>query len=296
MIGNIGALYDVSKVKVGSAAGFICDPATPDPPDSLTVFDPAVWQSSTATLKTTTPPTGGTFRFTLTGGPIVGTVNTGNIAFGATAAVAKAAIDLVLPSGYSSIVSGAPGGPYQVAFNGVKGGQIVVVLDGALLTGGTGTSLVVPTPYIPAGGTEQGWQVNWNPTTADIRIDEQPTPVDEQLETAVLQFVANLAQDTLTNWGIALNADKTVIAPASGVFGKTRLNPNSVLKRYKVFLETQSDLDMPRRFKVPLMTCAGNVGAQFKRSGTQRLIPVTFTSICNFSEIDISEITAAALP
>lgn len=294
-IADIGQLYDVNKVKVGSAAGFIMDVTTPDPPDSLTVFDPAVWQSSTVTLKTTTPPTGGTFLITLDDGPFLVPTDTAAIAFGAAASAVKAAVDLILPEDYESIVSGAAGGPYKVAFEGSRGGDIVVDIDGALLTGGSGTSTATGTPYIAAGGTEQGWQVAWNPQTADIRIDEQPTPVDQQLDTATLQFVANLAQDTFTSWAFALNADKTVIAPASGVFGKNRLTPSTVLKRYKVVLETQSDLDLPRRFKVPLMTCAGNVGALFKRSGTQRLIPVTFTSICQFNQITIDEITAAAL-
>jgi hypothetical protein len=150
-------------------------------------------------------------------------------------------------------------------------------------------------PWVAAGATEQGWQLNWNPTTNDVNIDEQPTPVDQQLETATLQFVANLAEDTVQSWMWALNATKTVTAPATGVFGKTTLTPQGTLQKYAVTLETQNQLEMPRRFYVPRMTAAANVGATFRRGGGgARLIPVTFTSICQLNEIVVTDITAAA--
>ncbi len=77
--------------------------------------------------------------------------------------------------------------------------------------------LVWVSPWLQAGATEQGWQVNWNPSTQDINIDEQPTPVDQEMTTAVLQFVANLSEDTVQSWQYALNATKTVIAPTMTV-------------------------------------------------------------------------------
>lgn len=152
--------------------------------------------------------------------------------------------------------------------------------------------LVWVSPWIPAGATEQGWQVNWTPQTSDIRIDEQPTPVDEQMDTAVLQFVANLSQDATQQWQWALNADKTVVAAGLTTMGKTVLTPSGTLKKYKVVLETQNEGDMPRRYIVPKMTAAANVGASFKRSGTQRLIPITFSAVCKLSDIQIVDITS----
>lgn len=193
-IGDIGGFYDTDEVLVGSAIGFVSPVGTPDPDDSILVFDPAVW------------------------------------------------VD----------------------------------------------------PWLSCGATEQGWQLNWSPQTQDINIDEQPTPVDEQMTTADLTFVANLSQDAIQQWQWALNGDKTVIAPSTGVFGKTKLTPSGILKKYKVVLETQNDLDMPRRFIVPEMTCAANVGAQFRRAAGQRLIPVTFKSTCKLSDIQIIDITAPA--
>lgn len=291
-IGDIGELYDETNVLVGSAVGFVSPVGTPDPADSLTVFDPAVWLAATAVLKATTPPTAGTFLLTLSGGPFAAPVNTGTIAFNAAATAVASALQAILPTGYTAIVSGGAGGPYSISFSGPLGGQIVTAIDGTALTGGTGATTITTSPWLSAGATEQGWQVNWNPSTADIRIDEQPTPVDEQLDSATLQFVANLSEDTLTNWGYALNADKTIVAPTTTVFGKSILTPNPVLKRFKVCLESQNKGSMPRRFIVPKMTCAANVGATFKRSGTQRLIPVTFTSICKFSQIQVIDITS----
>lgn len=148
-------------------------------------------------------------------------------------------------------------------------------------------------PWVSCGGTEQGWQVNWNPQTQDISIDEQPTPVDQQMTTASLQFVANLSEDTVASWQYALNATKTVVAATVTVFGKTVLTPQPTLVRYKVVLESQTVNAMPRRYIVPIMTCAANVGAQFRRAAGQRLIPVTFTSICQLEDIQMVEITSS---
>lgn len=148
-------------------------------------------------------------------------------------------------------------------------------------------------PWVALGATEQGWQVNWNPSTQDINIDEQPTPVDQQMTTATLQFVANLAEDTVQSWQYALNADKTTVASGSGISPKTKLVPNRTLKRYKVALETQSVDDFPVRYIVDQMTAAANVGAQFRRAAGQRLIPVTFTSVCDLSGIKRLELTGA---
>lgn len=293
-VGNIGGFYNAKNVRVGSAVGFISPVGTADPADTMTVFDPAAWGATLVMLKSTTPPTGGTFTLTATGGPIAAPAPTAGIAFGAAASVVKAALDLTLPAGYASVVTGAAGGPYHIAFTGPDADEITVTIDGTLLTGGTGTSVATDSPWVSAGATEQGWQVNWNPTTQNINIDEQQTPVDQQMTDAVLTFVANLSEDTVQSWGFALNADKTVTAPSTGIFGKTTLRPSRALKRYKVALETQSGIDTPVRWIVEEMTCAANVGSTFRRAAGQRLVPVTFTSVCDIDQIQRVEITAAA--
>jgi hypothetical protein len=189
--GAIGGFYDANKVLVGSAVAFLAPVATPDPHDSITVFDPAVWT----------------------------------------------------------------------------------------------------TPWKSCGGTEQGWTVNWNPSVNDIRIDEQATPVDQEMDSATLQFVANLAEDTVQSWGLAMNATATAMAAGTGQPAKSRLVPSDKLLRYKVVLESQTTGDFPVRFIVPEMTCAANVGASFRRAAGARLIPVTFTSVCEISAIAIDFVT-----
>lgn len=283
-IGDIGELYNSDNVLVGAAVGFVSPLGTPDPADSLTVFDPGVWLVTKVSLG---GATAGTFSLTLTGGPLATPATISSISFNTTIAALKALIDPVLPTNYTSKVAGAPGN-YQISIVGPQGAAIAITGTGTL-TGGAFTSTV--SPWMSCGATEQGWQVNWNPSTTDIRIDEQPTPVDEQMDSATLQFVANLSEDTLAIWGLALNADKTIQAAGVGIYGKTILTPNANLKKYKVVLETQNQGATPRRFIVPKMTCAANVGAQFRRSGTQRLIPVTFTSVCKFTDIQVVDIT-----
>lgn len=154
-------------------------------------------------------------------------------------------------------------------------------------------SAVWVSPWASAGATEQGWQVNYNPTTEEKYIDEQQTPIDEQMTQAVLTFVANLAEDVVASWQYAFNADLTTVASSSGVAPKSILTPSRTLKRYKVVLETQSVDDYPVRWIVDEMTCAGNVGALFRRATGMRLIPVTFKSVCPLSGIQRVEITGA---
>lgn len=289
IVGDIGTFYDAQNVKQGSAVGFISAVGTPDPADSITVFDPAIWVGATVDLGT---PTAGTFAMSLKGGRSFGTVDVTGIAFGAIASAIESAIQAVLPEGFTATVTGGPADttPFVVSITGPGASQVVVVVDG---TGLTGAAVVTtPSPWSAAGGTEQGWQVVFNPTTEEKYIDEQQTPVDQAMTQAILQFTANLAEDVVLSWGLVLNADATVQAPSNTLFGKTTLVPSRTLKRKKVVLEHQSVGDFPVRWIVDEMTCAANTSAAFRRASGLRLIPVTFTSVCPLSGIKRVEITA----
>jgi hypothetical protein len=286
----IGSLYNTKGVLVGQAAGFIAPPDTPLPGDSISLFDETVWLATTIQLGS---PSAGTWTLTLSGGPFAAPVTISAIPFGVTASALQTSIQAVLPVGYTAIVSGtgAVATPFSVTITGADAKDILITGNGATLTGGT--FLVTPSPWVAAGATDQGWQNNYNPTTQNIDIEEQQTPVDQQVTTAVFTFVANLAEDTIQSLQWALSATKSVQAPGpTNVFGKTTLSLQSTLPRYAVALETQNNYGMPRRYYVPRMTCAVNSGQTFRRAAAKRMVPVTFTSIVALSQIQVVEITA----
>ena len=53
------------------------------------------------------------------------------------------------------------------------------------------------------GATEAGVTVTFNPSTQDITIEEQPTPVATIVSTATLQVTCSLSEETLANVNLA---------------------------------------------------------------------------------------------
>lgn len=289
---GIGSLYDTSKVVIGQAAGFVALPNTPLPADSITVFDETVWLNTIVGLG---GATGGTWTLTLSSGPLAAPVTISAIPFGVTNTTLAASIQAVLPAGYTAIVTGtgAIATPFNIAITGPGSAQIIVTGSGSSLTGLAGSFLLTPSPWTAAGATEQGWQTQYNPSVQDTYIEEQQTQVAQQINTATWQFIANLAQDTVQSLQWALSATKTVQAPDSTHFGKTKLNlSGAALPTYAVALETKTYAGMPRRFYVPVATCAVQVSQSYRRANGMRMVPVTFTSICPIEQIEIDDITA----
>lgn len=291
---GIGDLYNSKNVIVGQAAGLYAPENTPLPADSITVFDTTAWLGFSVTIGTNTAGS-----YTLT----IGGQTTATIAFGAAASVVESTVEAACATllglttaqvaPYVSVTgTGAVATPWVVTLSGPLAkyaSGVTATLTG--LTGGAGAAITV-SAWNPSGATEQGWQVNYNPNVQNINIEEQPTPVDSQVTDAVLTFVANLSEDTVENWLLALSAVKTVQAPTTLLFGKTTLTLQNSLPRVAAVLETKNQKGMPRRYYVPSMTVAANVGTNFRRAAQQRLIPVTFTSVCDLSAIQIVEITA----
>lgn len=291
---GIGDLYDVKGVIVGQAAGFYAPEGTLLPADSVTVFDSAAWIGFQVTIGTNTA---GTYILT------IGGTSTSAIAFGASASAVQTAVATVLAALLGLTVAqatllvdvtgtGAVATPWVVTLKksaSKYSSGVTATLTG--LTGGAGAALTVSS-WTAAGATEQGWQNNYNPNVQNITIEEQPTPTDSQVTDAVLTFVANLSEDTIASLGLALSAIKTVQVPDTTHFGKSTLTMQNSLPRVAAALETKGYWGMPRRYYAPSFTVAANVGTNFRRAAQQRLVPVTFTSVCSLDQIQVVEISA----
>lgn len=147
------------------------------------------------------------------------------------------------------------------------------------------------------GATEEGWKINNTVTTTEHRIEEQSTPVDVTAETKSSSFAAQLAQDTLDTIALAAGGGTiSTTAAASGQPGKEVFTYNNDLAIFAVGLEARNSYGLPRRILIPKVVASSDGETSYRRSAGKRLYPVTFTSICDPTQIQVVEIKAPALP
>lgn len=146
------------------------------------------------------------------------------------------------------------------------------------------------------GATEAGVTLTFNPTTQDINIEEQPTPVGVAVSTAQLQITANLSEETLSHINLAWgNGASTAVTPAgAGQPGKSVLTLSTSFQTLSCALVGQNQLGFARVLYVPVVVSAGQVQTAFRRAAQQRLYPVTLSAICPFNAITWTDLTAVA--
>jgi hypothetical protein len=146
------------------------------------------------------------------------------------------------------------------------------------------------------GATDAGVTMTFNPTTQNITIEEQPTPVGVAVSTADLQITANLSEETLAHINLAWGngASTAVTAAGAGQPGKSVLTLSTSFQTLSVALVGQNQLGFARVLYIPVVVSAGQVQTAFRRAAQQRLYPVTLTAICPFNAITWTDLTAVA--
>lgn len=148
-------------------------------------------------------------------------------------------------------------------------------------------------PWVLAGGTDQGVKFGKNPKTVDIYIEEQSTPVDVLTDQTQITVDASLAEDTVQTmvWGFG-GGQLSTVAPGASQVGKTTLTLQDPLVQWALGLETINSYGFWRRYLVPQAVQGAQTEVTFRRAAAKRMYPVTFTSICPPSQIQIVEMTA----
>lgn len=146
------------------------------------------------------------------------------------------------------------------------------------------------------GATEAGVTQTYNPTTQNINIEEQPTPVGVAVNTADLQFTCNLSEETLANINLAYgNSGSIATTPAgAGQPGKSVLTLSTTFATLSAALVAKNAFGFATVLSVPVVVSAGQVQTAFRRAAQQRLYPLTLSAICPFSSISFIELTAIA--
>jgi hypothetical protein len=146
------------------------------------------------------------------------------------------------------------------------------------------------------GATEAGVTVTFNPSTQDINIEEQPTPVGVAVNTADLQVTCSLSEETLANVNMAWGNGGTISVTAAGAGqpGKQVLTLSTNFQTMACAVVGKNQLGFARVLSIPTVISAGQVQTAYRRAAQQRLYPLTLSAICPFNTITWSDLTAIA--
>lgn len=146
------------------------------------------------------------------------------------------------------------------------------------------------------GATEAGCTVTYNPSTQNINIEEQPTPVGVAVSTATLQVTTNLSEETLANVNLTWGNSGSVATTAAGAGqpGKQVLTLSTTFQQLSIALIGANQLGFARVLYVPQVISAGQVQTAYRRAAQQRLYPLTLSAVCPFSSISWTDLTAVA--
>ena len=183
----------------------------------------------------------------------------------------------------------------------------VIIGTGIMLTSAVGTS--VPSDanlgvtsawtglgWAYVGATLDGVTSTFAPTTQDINIEEQPTPVGVAISTATLTFTCNMSEETLNNVNLAWgNAGAiAVTAAGAGQPGKSVLTLSTNFTNVAAVIIGKNAYGYAGVLYVPQMMSAGQVQTAYRRAAQQRVYPLTLNSVCSFSSITWTYLTSPA--
>jgi hypothetical protein len=146
------------------------------------------------------------------------------------------------------------------------------------------------------GATEAGVTVTFNPSTQNITIEEQPTPVGVIVNTADLQVTCSLSEETLANVNLAWGNGGTIAVTPAGASqpGKSVLTLSTNFASMACAVVGKNQLGFARVLTIPTVISAGQVQTAYRRAAQQRLYPLTLSAICPFNQITWTDLTAVA--
>src|SRR3546814_2390684 len=101
--------------------------------------------------------------------------------------------------------------------------------------------------WVGAGATNEGFKVNVETSTTTVTIEEQSTPVDENIEGRSIAIEAELAEDTLQTMSWAWGGGTIVTqAAGAGVPGTSKMSLTSAIKYVTATLEMKNFKEIGR--------------------------------------------------
>lgn len=146
------------------------------------------------------------------------------------------------------------------------------------------------------GATDQGVSLTFAPTTTDIRVEEQQTPIAALVDQVSLQITTSMSEETLTNVNLAYGNSGTiaVTAPGASQPGKSTLTLSSTFASLACAVIGKNQLGFARVLSVPIVMSAGSVKTDYRRAANARIWPLTLNAISAMSAISLIDLTAIA--
>lgn len=146
------------------------------------------------------------------------------------------------------------------------------------------------------GATDAGTSVTFNPSTVDIDIEEQNTPVDVLIDKATCTITFDFSEETLANVNVAWGASGNIAVTAAGAGqpGKSVLTLSNTYPNLACAVVGKNQLGFARVLSVPSVKSAGQVKTDYRRSANQRIYPCTLNSTCPYTSISWIDLTAVA--
>lgn len=137
----------------------------------------------------------------------------------------------------------------------------------------TGVSGTWPSGWVPLGYTDKGSEFNYNLTVGSIDVAESLDPVAYVTTGRVIQVVFDLAQTTLTNLQLAMNAGLTLPNPSGGYY---TFEPPALGAETRVMLGWDAT-DGMERWVYRRAFQNGNVKLPRQKAPNKTVIPVQFS-------------------
>ena len=146
------------------------------------------------------------------------------------------------------------------------------------------------------GATDAGVSLSYTPSTVDILIEEQPTPVATVVDKATAQVTFDFVEETLQNINTAYGAAGTiaVTAPGASQPGKSVLSLSLNFPQLACAVIGKNQYGFARVLSLPAIMSVGTVKTDYRRSASQRMYPCTFNTVCPFASIQWMDLTAIA--
>ena len=146
------------------------------------------------------------------------------------------------------------------------------------------------------GATDAGVSLSYTPSTVDILIEEQPTPVATIVDKATAQVTFDFVEETLTNINMAYGNAGTiaVTAPGASQPGKSVLSLSLNFPQLACAVIGKNQYGFARVLSLPAIMSTGTVKTDYRRAASQRMYPATFNTVCPFGSIQWIDLSAIA--
>ncbi len=148
-----------------------------------------------------------------------------------------------------------------------------VVIDGQaypIEPGNATPGLVVSSPNVEIGYTEDGVTVTYTADEVDIEVEEETFAIDSALTKEAAEVTCNMAESSL------FNIDKAMAG--SVLSGNVITLGGGVNKKLNLTLEVKTPSGYKRTYYIPKAVATGAVGSPYKK-GEKTVFPVTFRAL-----------------